>query len=86
MSAVGFDPVAHHRERARRADARAEMFERELGKAVRLLGRAATIAAGNDCDPLVLLSMIEELDRIVENPEPTIDELVQLLRDPRTSS
>ena len=57
------------------------MLERELGKTLRLLAITADIAAGNDCNSMVLLAMIEELDRILEKPEPTIDELVQLLRE-----
>jgi len=83
MSASPFDIVQHHRKRTRRAEGRADGLERELAKALRLLGLAVTTAAGEDCDPLTLLRVLEAHDAEMQRPRrgPSIDELVQLLRE-----
>lgn len=83
MSVAGFDIVQHHRERTREAERRAEHLERERSRLERLLALALRVATadGKDADPLALLSVLEELDRAVEQDAAEIDELVQLLRD-----
>lgn len=72
-----FDVIEHHRHRTRRAEARADGLQRELDNAVRLLTLTARVAAGHDCDPITLLQILEPMTR----PEPSVDELAQLLRD-----
>lgn len=70
MSAT-FDVVAHCRDRARDAEARATMLETEFAKATRLLALAVKAAAGDDCDPLVLLKTLEGLDQVDQTqPQP----------------
>ena len=81
MSATAFDAVAHHRARSRRAEARADALELQRTKLERLLGRALQIAAGSECEPLVLLAVLEEIDRLAAKPAPTIEELVVVLRE-----
>ena len=82
MSATAFDAVAHHRTRTRRAEARADALELQRTKLERLLGVALRVATvdGRDADPLVLLRVIEEIDRATEADERSIDELVLVLR------
>ncbi|MEJ7569923.1 MAG: hypothetical protein WKF41_16870 [Gaiellaceae bacterium] len=80
MTRGSFDSVAHLTRRVRRAEQRAEMLERLLAKTLRLLALAIKVAAGTDCDPMVLLTVIEEVDRIAEKPAPTGEELAELLR------
>jgi hypothetical protein len=80
VSGAAFDVVAHHRRRTLQAERRAGLFEAELAKALRLLGLAVEVAAGDDCDPMVLLSTLEEMDRQTQYPEPSIEQLVELLR------
>ena len=76
-----FDVVAHHRRRTREAERRADMLEHERAKLERLLARALQIAAGTESEPLVLLAVLEEIDRLVAKPAPTIEELVLVLRE-----
>ncbi len=79
-----FDLIAHHRRRTRAAERRADTLELQRAKLERMLALAVRVASadGRDCDPLVLVEMIEELDRLtLDPPEPTIGELVVLLRD-----
>ncbi len=64
MSAREFDVVGHHRKRTRVAEGRADMLERERAKLERLLVLALRVAVGNECEPLDLLRVIEELDRL----------------------
>lgn len=80
---MSFDLAAHHRERTRRAEQYADSLERQRARHERLLALALQIAAGTDCDPLVLLRLLEEtLDAADRQPsEFSVDELVQLLRD-----
>jgi hypothetical protein len=66
-----FDITQHHRDRTRRAEQRADGLERELANAIRLL---ALTAAAATSDPI---GYLQQLDK----PEPTIDELAQLLRE-----
>lgn len=78
-----FDVIAHHRERRRVAELRADGLERQRDRLQRLLTLAVRAAAGKDCEPLVLLRALEEmLDTADTIPNgPSIDELVQLLRE-----
>lgn len=80
---VAYDPLVHQRERTRKAEARAEMFERELAKALRLAGLVLRVATsdGKDAEPLALLGVLEDLDRQTQHDEAETDALVQLLRE-----
>jgi hypothetical protein len=81
VSVSGFDVVAHHRERTREAERQADMLARELDKAVRLLALAVRAAAGDEADPATVLRVLEELDGLVQRPEPTVDDLIALFRE-----
>ena len=63
------------------------MLDRERAKLERLLALALTVAARDDCEPLELLAVLEDLDRIMQEPrsEPSIDKLAPLLRETRCS-
>ncbi len=76
-----FDLIAHHRDRSRRAEARADGLARELAKALRLLGLALQVAAGNECKPSALLQMLERIDELAQKPGRSIDDLAVLLRE-----
>lgn len=56
------DYQARLRVRVRRTEERCGFLERELAKAMRLLAALAQIVAADKCDPLALLSVVEELD------------------------
>jgi hypothetical protein len=71
MGSQAFDITQHHRDRTRRAEQRADGLERQLAHAIRLL---AITAAAATHDPI---GYLQKLDK----PEPTIDELAQLLRE-----
>ena len=74
-----FDVVAHHRERTRRSELRAEALDRQRVRLDRLLALALRVAAGQHCDPLVLLRVLEQMLDVADATD--VDELVQLLRD-----
>lgn len=76
-----FDIVAHHRARTRRAEARCAALEQVRNRLERLLAITLRAAAGNDCDPNVLLAVIEHLDAEAQKPGADYDKLAQLLRD-----
>ena len=75
-----FDVASHHRRRTRLAEGRANGLERELAKALRLLGLALRVAAGDECEPIVLLRALEQVDEIGQRHGASIDELAALLR------
>ena len=79
---MSFDVASHHRRRTRLAEGRANGLERELAKALRLLGLALRVAAGDDCDPIVLLRALEQVDEHAQSPDASsIDDLAALLRE-----
>ena len=80
-----FDIVAHHRARTRRAEARADALEHVRRRLERLLAIALRAAAGNDCDPVVLLTVIERIDEESQRPGADYEELALLLRDAKSS-
>lgn len=82
MPGVDFDIIQHHRDRTRRAEARAAMLEHIQARLERLLAITLRAAAGNDCDPLTLLKVIERLDEEAGKPGADYDKLAQLLHDP----
>jgi hypothetical protein len=60
-----FDPLQHHRERTRKAEARADSLEEINDRLYRLLALTLQVAtAGRDVDPCTLLAVIEDMDRI----------------------
>ncbi len=75
-----FDVASHHRRRTRLAEGRANGLERELAKALRLLGLALRVADGDECEPIVLLRALEQVDEIGQRPGASIDDLAALLR------
>lgn len=77
---ITFDPLAHQRERTRKAEQRCEGLERHRDQLHRLLVLALDVATrhGKDCDPMALLAVLEQVDRQVF---PTVDELAQVLRE-----
>ncbi len=84
MSATGFDVVAHHRTRTRRAEARADGLERHRQRLERILAVALRVATGDgrDADSLALLKAIEAtLDLAETLPEHGTDPFVRLLRE-----
>ncbi|MEO5577280.1 MAG: hypothetical protein ABIR67_10270 [Gaiellaceae bacterium] len=78
---MSFDLLEHHRRRTRTAEGRADGLARELAKADRLLALALRVAARNECDPLVLLCVLERADEIARSAVPTTVVLVTLLRE-----
>jgi hypothetical protein len=83
-----FDIVAHHRERTRRAEQRADGLERHRDHLERLLLVTAQVAAGQDCNPLVLLrAILEMVDTADALPPPgrTIEDDLALLRETDTA-
>jgi len=78
---TGFDIVEHHRRRTRQAEARADALDAVRHRLERLLAIALRAAAGNECDPAVLLSVIEEIDRKAQEPGADYDQLAQLLKE-----
>ena len=83
MSAA-FDLGQHHRERTRRAEARAEHLERERVKLERLLAVCLDVAcAGTGTKPLALLALLEEMLAQVDEIRslPSTDDLLTLLRE-----
>jgi len=82
VSAIGFDLATHHRQRTRRAEARADGLERHRQRLERILAIALRVATGDghDADPLALLKVIEELDQTMQRDERSIDDLARLLR------
>ena len=81
MPAPQYDPIQHHRQRTRAAEARAHALEQVRNRLERLLAITLRAAAGKDCDPLVLLKVIEEIDERAQKPGADWDELAALLRD-----
>lgn len=76
-----FDPLDHHRQRTRRAEQHAHALEHVRQRLERLLAITLRAAAGNDCDPLTLLKVIERIDEEAQKPGADYDQLAQLLRD-----
>ncbi len=62
MTGRGFDLIQHHRARTRTAEARADALERIQARLVQVLKLAVLVAAGDDCDPRVLLRVLELRD------------------------
>jgi hypothetical protein len=86
----GFDLAAHQRNRIRRLERDLAGVTRHRDRLERLLALAVTVAAGDDCEPLVLLRMLELLldaDGDAGRSELSVDETVELLRrtDPARS-
>ncbi len=75
-----FDVASQHRRRTRLAEGRANGLELQLAKALRLLGLALRVAAGDECEPIVLLRALEQIDEHAQSPGASIDELAALLR------
>lgn len=81
MTDLVFDADAHRRGLNRQLRERVEYLENERDRLQRLLYIACQAAAGNECQPLALLAVIEDLDRVASKPPDTIshDRMVELL-------
>ncbi len=75
-----FDLATHQRERIRSLERHNQHLEHVRQRLERLLAIALKAAAGNDCDPQVLLRVIEQLDAEAERGR-SLDELAQLLQE-----
>ncbi len=75
-----FDLLEHHRRRTRQAEGRANALETQLAKALRLIGLAVQVAAGDECEPIALLQVLEQLDERAQNRGASIDDLAAILR------
>jgi hypothetical protein len=73
-----FDAIEHHRQRTRRAEARADGLEQVRQRLERLLALTIRVAAGNDVDPVTLLQAIERMDDLAHQDE--LQQLTELLR------
>jgi hypothetical protein len=81
---IELDIIAHHRERARLAELRADGLEIQRDRMQTLLMYAIKTAAGNECDPLVLLRALEEMIDTADELSPpgrTVKNDLALLRD-----
>ena len=78
---MSFDVASHHRRRTRLAEGRANGLEQQLAKALRLLGLALRVAAGDDCSPSALVQVLERIDELAQKPGRSIDDLAVLLRE-----
>lgn len=72
--------VAHHRARARRAEERAAALAAQRDRLEQLLALALQVAAGDDCDPIVLLRVLEEIIDGVDARKAELDRAAALLR------
>lgn len=79
--AAPFDLAAHQRQRIRALERDNAHLEHVRQRLERLLALTLRAAAGNDCNPLVLLAVIERIDELAQKPGASYDELAQLLRD-----
>ena len=73
-----FHLATHQRDRMRTLERENAHLEQARRRLERILAIALRVAVGDDCDPLVLLQVLEEIDR--KRGTPT-HELVQLLRE-----
>lgn len=83
MRSPTFDLLDHHRQRTRRAEARTNSLERINTQLNRMLADAASLILPEH--PTLFIRLLEEMDRR-RRSGPTIDELVQLLRETQPMS
>lgn len=77
---MSFDLHEHMRDKARRAEQRAQALEQQLDRAVRLLALACQYAAGEQAaDLLTLLEAIDDREQVAATW--TTERVVELLRE-----
>lgn len=59
-----FDLAAHQRERIRALERDVGGLEQTRDELLRVLALTVRVAAGKDCDPITLMRVIEEMDRL----------------------
>lgn len=78
ITRADFDITSHHRQRTRRAEARAQALEQLNAQLYRMLADAATLTMPEH--PTLFIRLLDEMAKR-RRTGPSIDALVQLLRE-----